>query len=857
MEKPPLILIADDDRSTRLVLKNAMEQNGYEVVEAVDGSEAVAAFDARRPDLVLLDVIMPGMDGFAACRTLRDRPGGLAVPIVIITAANDMDAIRDAYNAGATDFIPKPISRIILKERARYMLRASQTAAQLQRSQELLARAQSLARLGSFFYVPGSAELQTSEEFRRILELDTGARGVTWEDFWNRIHPDDQKALSPLFEQARTVGAHFQQDIRILSESAGERYAMLQVNAETDCDGRIARLAGIIQDITDRKLSELLESSQNLILQRIARQEPLERIFAETALLVERQCLQGAGVICEVSDGRIQNVVAPSLAPEYRQALIGTPLSAEGGTCAAAAYLGEAAVAENIENSVFWKEQIPLARAHGFRSSASVPIFSASGRILGTVGVMRRQLYHSSNAEIELMERMANLAALAIEQQHLRELLTYQAQHDSLTGLINRGALRHWLSQRLKQLSRSTTQGAYLLIDLDRFKQINDSLGHPVGDTLLQAVAHRLQSCLRETDLLSRVGGDEFVLFMPEIHDQGDPVRAAYRILEAFHEDFVIDDHRLHVEASIGITFFPQDATDADALHRNADIAMYVAKNQGGNRFQIFDSKMQEALVQRLRMENDLRKALERGEFELYYQPQLDLYSNRVVVLEALIRWNHPEGGRIPAERFIHVAEESRLIIPIGRWVLEEACRQNLQWQKEGLPPVRVAVNVSTVQFSEPNFAETVRDTLERIGLSPRWLEVEITETVLLNDIERALANLKRLKELGITTTLDDFGTGYSSITYLREMPLDGIKIDKSFIRDMETAPVSEQCRNTNFIKAFSTLARNLNLQLVAEGIETEDQSNALKALGYTIGQGFLFSLPLSGVETGALLVKK
>ena len=274
------------------------------------------------------------------------------------------------------------------------------------------------------------------------------------------------------------------------------------------------------------------------------------------------------------------------------------------------------------------------------------------------------------------------------------------------------------------------------------------------------------------------------------------------------------------------------------------------------SRFHLFDAEMQEAVVQRLQMENDLRKAMERNEFELHYQPQLDLVSNRLVVLEALIRWNHPQRGRIPAERFISVAEESRLIIPIGRWVLAEACRQSMAWQAEGLPPIRVAVNASAVQFSETDFAEIVQEILAQTGLDPCLLEIEITETVVLKDLEKACSNLQRLKDMGVTTTLDDFGTGYSSITYLRRMPLDCLKIDKSFIRDLEIVPGRKDCRNTNFVQAFATLARNLNLHLVAEGIETEAQSRVLKELGYTIGQGFLFSVPLSASGAGQLMEK-
>jgi len=513
-------------------------------------------------------------------------------------------------------------------------------------------------------------------------------------------------------------------------------------------------------------------------------------------------------------------------------------------------------VTENVTTSSFWKNRRKIALDHGLYSSAAVPIFSGTGQVLGTVGMMRQDHYHTSNADLHLMERIANLVALAMEQEHLSRQLIYQAQHDPLTGLINRGTLIHWMSQTLKQYSRKAYLGAYMLIDLDRFKQINDSLGHHMGDLLLKEVAERLKQCLRESDVLSRVGGDEFVVVLPDIKDEEDALTAASRILDAFKAPFFIEDHHLSIEASLGITLFPKDATEGTELHKNADIAMYVAKNEGGNRFHFFDNKMHEAVIQRLQVQNDLRKAIERNEFELHYQPQLELDSKKLLVMEALLRWNHPERGRIPPDRFIPVAEESRLIIPIGKWVLKEACRQNKEWQDQGFSPVRVAVNVSAVQFTETDFAQIVQETLAETGLAPFWLEVEITETVVLKNLEKAVENLWKLKKLGVTSTLDDFGTGYSSITYLSQMPLDGIKIDKSFIRDMQTSPTPDECKNTNFIKAFATMAQNLHLHLVAEGVETLEQSRFLKNMGYRIGQGFLFSVPLPADEASGFMIR-
>ena len=854
MSSQPLILLADDEAATRFIMKEALEQAGFSVLEAENGLDAMAAFDRHRPDLVLLDVIMPQMDGFEACRRLRTQPGGEALPIVIITGSDDFEAISSAYEAGATDFIAKPINWMILCERVRYMLRASTNARKLHQSQELLARAQKIAQLGSFYSTPESPVIEVSDAFRSLCGLGDPDAQVSWNDFWATIHPDDRQTLAPMLQKACVRGISFRQDIRLVNGSAADRYIMLQMDAETGSEGQVTRLVGIVQDISERKLSELLERDQKNVMQRIARKEALKAIFLEAARLLERQRPRSFACICQVEGEQIEMMVSPSLPARLCQSMADTPLSAENGTCPAAAYLGQSVVAENLSASPFWEGRREPAKAHGFRSSASVPVFSGTGQILGTVGMLQKERYLPTQADLELMDRVASMVTLAMEQHHLSQRLIHQAQHDPLTGLVNRSTLAYWLSRLLKQYRRSKAIGAYLLIDLDRFKQINDALGHHIGDRLLKALAGRLKQDIRDSDVLSRIGGDEFVLVLPDIKEKQDAVRAAVRILDALKAPFFIEEYTLQVEASIGVTIFPEDAGDETALHKNADIAMYTAKNQGGRQYFFFDSQMHEAVVQRLQIENDLRKAIERGEFELHYQPQIALASGRLLTLEALIRWNHPEKGRIPPDQFIPVAERSQLIIPIGQWVLREACRQHIQWRAQGFAPVRIAVNVSAVQFRDTDFVETVREVLTETGLEPSWLEVEITETVVLNDLESACDSLTQLKEMGVTTTLDDFGTGYSSIAYLRQMPLDSLKIDKSFIRDMQIPGSPDDSRNTSLVKAFAALAQNLGLKLVAEGIETEDQYKFLMAIGYGIGQGFLFSAPVPADKAARLL---
>ena len=857
MDRYQVALIVDDDPVTRLIIREAINQQMQEVIEAENGLEAIDSFDERQPDLVILDVSMPKMDGFETCQRIRAHPQGSSVPVIIITGSDDIQSIGKAYEAGATDFFSKPIHRKILSERVRYILRADETSRKLHQSREFLSKAQAVAALGSFLYKPGSSFMNVSEEFRNRFGSTEKTSAFPWDVFWQKIHPDDQKKLFPLFQEANCTGRRFREDIRITDDNGGNSFAMLHVDPQQSSDGDAPALFGIVQDITERKLSELFEADQSHVMKLIIQKAPIEKIFLAAANLLDRQRPQASCAICRVENGRIHNVISARLPEQFCEIMSEIPLSIHDGTCAAAAYLGQPATAGNIESSRFWSNKREEALAHGLKSSSSVPVFSGTGEVLGTVVIMRQDAYYTTTGDIEVMERVADLVALASEQENLSRQLIYQARHDPLTGLLNRGALNQYMTRVLKQIIRKSSFGAYMLIDLDRFKRINDSLGHHHGDSLLLAIAERLGHCVRESDIVSRVGGDEFVIFLSEIKNKEDAASLASRILESLKSPFTIEGRELAVDASIGITVFPQDATDSAALHKNADIAMYVAKNQGGGRFQFFDNRMHEEVIHRLEIENDLRKGFEQNEFELHYQPQVNLDSDELMVMEALIRWNHPEKGRIPPNHFIPVAEESRLIIPIGKWVLNEACRQNKAWQEEGFSPVRVAVNVSAVQFTETDFVQTVQDALEKTGLDPTWLEIEITESVVMKDMEKAGENLRKLKTLGVTTTLDDFGTGYSSITYLNNMPLDGIKVDQCFIREMTIHPGEEECRNTNFIKSFVSMARNLSIQIVAEGVETLEQHHHLKKLGYKIGQGFLFSVPLPANEVIGFLSRQ
>jgi diguanylate cyclase (GGDEF)-like protein len=421
------------------------------------------------------------------------------------------------------------------------------------------------------------------------------------------------------------------------------------------------------------------------------------------------------------------------------------------------------------------------------------------------------------------------------------ERVEFLAYYDALTELPNRTLLRDRLAQALAGASRKKNKVALLFLDLDRFKVINDSLGHSFGDQLLQKVAERLKTQAREQDTVARIGGDEFLVVLTSINEPAEAAIAAERIQNVLTTQFAIQDHSFSVSCSIGISIFPEHGADGESLIKNADAALYCAKESGRNTFRFFTDDMNTKVMERLTLENGLRLALEQKEFFLVYQPQMEIATGRIIGMEALIRWRHPELGLIAPDKFIPVAENCGLIIPIGEWVLKSACHQARQWQEEGLLAVPVAVNVSAVQFRPEGFCELIRAVLEETGLSPQYLELELTETLLLSSADMMFLILQELKAMGLKLAIDDFGTGYSSLSYLRQFPVGKLKIDRSFIRDVAVNPDS-----ASIAIAIISLAKGLNLKVIAEGVESEAQMSFLRSHQCDEIQGYFFSKPLT-----------
>jgi diguanylate cyclase (GGDEF)-like protein len=452
--------------------------------------------------------------------------------------------------------------------------------------------------------------------------------------------------------------------------------------------------------------------------------------------------------------------------------------------------------------------------------------------------------------EVENLEQAVDARTQGLETANKQ--LRYLATHDGLTALPNRVLMEDRLSQSIVLADRQGNTFAVLLVDLDRFKLVNDSLGHRAGDELLKEVAQRLKGVVRDVDTVARLGGDEFVLIVTPSPERDAAEQVAKRIIDAMRPSVRIAGIEIHTSPSIGIAFYPGDATTIETLLAHADAAMYCAKQRGRNNFQCFMPGMNTATQEKVRLENDLRVALEQKQFELHYQPKVNTATGIMHGAEALLRWKHPVRGSIPPAEFIPIAEESGLIGSIGAWVVREACRQARAWQVAGLPPLRVAVNLSPSQFRQGNIVEMIADALDLAGLEPRFLEVELTESAVMSDPEDSIAILEKLSRMGVLVSVDDFGTGYSSMSYLRRFPIDKLKIDKGFISE-----IISRSEDASIVRAIISLAHSLKLKVVAEGVESTEQLEFLKTLGCDQYQGFHYSKALPVSEFEALVRSK
>jgi diguanylate cyclase (GGDEF)-like protein/PAS domain S-box-containing protein len=693
----PLVMVVDDEATMRLFVREFLELSGYEVCEAEDGARALEQFAEHRPDAVLLDILMPEMDGFTACARLRGMVGGSRVPILMMTGLNDAESIAKAYEQGATDFITKPFNPAILIHRVRYMLRSSQTVDALIKSETRLGLAQRIARIGNWEWRPDTDHFVASAALCRLMGIRPQDFSGTLGGYLQLVHADDRDRVEQALKDILSKRVPCQIDHRLVLPNGDDFMVNLQAEAVLDDQMKSLSIVGMAQDITDRKRTE-------------------------------------------------------------------------------------------------------------------------------------REIHRL-------------------------------AYFDSLTGLPNRVLFKDRVEQALVHARRYRSTVALLFLDLDRFKVINDTLGHSVGDLLLKHVADRLAESVRHSDSVSRsvdqetthslarLGGDEFTVLLTNLQDVQDAGKVARRIVESLQQSFSIEGREIFITVSVGIAIFPVDGDSVDTLLKNADSAMYHAKEEGRNNFQFYSSRLNETANARLILEGELRHAIEREEFVIYYQPKVDLKTGRIIGAEALVRWQHPQRGLMHPAEFLAAAVDTGLIRAIDEWVLRTACRHSQAWHQAGKAPGHVSINVSHSLFHGNTLLTVVEQTLKETGLNPACLELELTESIAMRNVEASILMLSSLKAMGVTLSIDDFGTGYSSLSHLQRLPIDLVKIDQSFIRDILTQP-----QPAPIVRAIIAMAHGLNFLVIAEGVEQEAQRILLLDHGCDQAQGYLFGRPMPEPEFASML---
>jgi len=764
------------------------------------------------PDIVLSDFAMPHFDGLSALRVVRGmRPD---LPFIFVSGTIGEETAIESLRGGATDYVLKTnLSR--LPSAVRRAVKEAGERSALRAAEERVLRSERTFR--SFMEnLPGLAFINDAGgHFTFVNRAAERALGLHSDDLvgTSGAEPGTSSAISALIASDGEVlesrgSVH---TILTLPTPKGERHWMMvkfPLRQEGD-DG--FGIGGIAMDLTERLQTEealrlrdrAVEASVNPVLIVNATDAGMPLVYVNRAF--ERVTGYARDEVIGQNSRLLQGNDRDQ--PELDKIRRAIAEKSDGQ-----------ALLRNYrkDGSLFWNK-LYITPVRDPRS----------GTVTHFVGVQY---------DITEIKRY-------------QEEIEHQANHDALTGLANRNLLKDRLQQALALAHRYGRSFSVVFIDLDNFKLINDSLGHDIGDRLLKIVAERLAACVREGDTVARLGGDEFVLLATDQERDDAVYRIVHQVMTEIARPFAIDKRELKVTCSVGIAKFPRDGQDGDTLLRNADTAMYRAKAHGRNTFQLYSAEMNANFGERLTLESDLWHALERNEFVLCYQPKAEMETGRIVGLEALLRWHHPRHGVISPEKFIPLAEESSLIVHIGKWVIEAACRQNRAWQDAGLAPIPIAVNMSARQLHAQQLIETVRDALAVTGLESKYLEIELTESAVMLSVEQAISTLAELRGLGVRVSLDDFGTGYSSLSYLKRFPVTGLKIDQSFVRDVTTDPDSAA-----IVRAIIVVAQELSLDVTAEGVETVEQVAFLKAHACGVAQGYYYAPPAVADEIRPLL---
>ncbi|TBV00776.1 bifunctional diguanylate cyclase/phosphodiesterase [Pseudomonas dryadis] len=723
---------------------------------------------------------------------------------------------------------------------------ATDITARLQREN---ARQQHLQRLSLVADASDSAVI-ISDASPSIVYVNAGfSRMFGWSDEQVRgrkpisLLARKDEAYLQTYKDAMSAGQPVERE-EIVEGKNGQRYWVKAIsNPILDGAGQWQLTVTILTDITRAKMYEVL---QQRALEAMSRERPLSEVLELICEEVERISPDVSASILEVDEqGLLHPLAAPNLPAEYSQKLEGVAIGPAVGSCGTAAWRNETVQVDDIAHDPLWADYRHLILPLGYNSCWSTPVRNGQGRVIGTFAFYFRHprnrfstLFHQ-----RLVDACTYLCMLALEQEHARRRIRQLAFYDALTGLPNRSLLQARADQAIAGAARHNEALAVLLIDLDRFKQVNDSLGHPAGDELLRQVASRLEGTLRASDIAGRQSGDEFVVVLPQCAREG-VMESVERIQALLAEPLTIAGTSVSVSGSVGVAMYPADGRDMETLLHRADMAMYQAKRHGRGRFSFYSSEMNQLAQERLTLENALRQALENGQLQLYYQPQIELSGRRLYGVEALARWTHPELGEVSPARFIPLAEECGLVAELGRWAVREACRQLAQWRARGLAIPAVSVNLSPTSFHNLDLPRMIADTLHRHALAPEDLTLELTENVLLDTNPSTMKTIEEVHAQGVRLSMDDFGTGYSSLGYLRRLPVTELKLDRSFVADLEHDEAARALSS-----AILGIGKSLHLTVVAEGVETEAQNLMLREQGYPVAQGYLFSRPLAPEE--------
>ncbi len=858
---PLRVLIVEDSDDDCALLLRELKRGGYEPTHhRVETEEALRAALARQEwDIVFADYTMPQFSGTQALALVRGA--GLDIPFIFVSGTIGEDTAVAALKAGAQDYIMKGSYKRLLPAVDREL---RDVAVKRERRRAEVERRRADARFRNILTMAADAVVAVDAD-QRITVFNHGAERI----FGYRSEEVEGQLLDVLLP-SRFVTPHRKlmhqfadspQTARRVHERS-EIYGRRKDGSEFPAEATISKLVEggtttftvFLRDISERKRAE-----EELRLLQTITQAANEAGDVDAALTVTltRVCeTTGWGLAQAWVPGSDETVIECSpawycgnkemeplrtVSLELRFAR-GEGLPGRVWVCREAIWLPDVVAEATCPRA---------ATAHkvGIQAALAVPVL-ADERVLAVLEFFLGDTHSEDERTVNLVRGVATQLGSVIQRKYVEERLQYLAHYDALTGLPNRVLFTDRLAQALHDAHRHQRVVAVAFLDLDRFKTINDSLGHGIGDQFLKAVAERLVACVREGDTVARLAGDEFTLILVDMGHEEDAAHVAQNILHTLSLPFRIAEHELYTGASIGITLYPSDNGDAEALLRNADVAMYRAKEYGGNGYEFYSPDMTARAQARLTLESALRHAVDHGELLLHYQPVVELQSGRIIGVEALVRWQHEQRGLVPPDEFIPVAEETGLIVRLGEWVLREACRTCQAYlPAPGEEPLSVAVNVSPRQFQQGDVLKTVVDVLEETGLDPHRLGLEITETLLMQNAENTRTAMRELSALGVKFSIDDFGTGYSSLAYLKHLPIGHVKIDRSFVRD-----IPADGNDAAIVAAILSMARSLGIRVIAEGVETKEQLDFLGAHGCDAAQGYYFSRPLP-MHTLALIL--